>query len=397
MTHNTHGCARRHMKAFILQFLTVQYVHGDVPHLCAGKDGLKSAFGRKEDKQIVLADPTHDFNANLHGACSEGTACLCYKACGYDIAKMFGQSDCIAVQPSKTSVKLNDSVQAGVDSVYQYMRSSARDRDQVCSAHKLKRLDLRNDTITNTNGSAPARTIVKHRHERDWNWGGLDPEASMVLEASILNRIGATCGTGAVGRHFPRLISFNKETLVTTVVGTELPWQTGFGFGNSPLTWKEARAQVDRIVCCLRASKVRHLDMHHCKNIAFDHNTRTLSLFDFDIGTIDETPRSELLDVLFQNMYGAARSAYDAGLQKLLFRCLGLLPWQDIALQNTKNTTSAPGTDVYDTHNLERKAAQRAEGERKTRSMGRMASRLRNNVRLMFNSLFWKKAPRHGA
>ena len=96
-------------------------------------------------------------------------------------------------------------------------------------------------------------------------------------------------------------------------------------------------------------------------------------------------------------MYGAARSAYDAGLQKLLFRCLGLLPWQDIALQNTKNTTSAPGTDVYDTHNLERKAAQRAEGERKTRSMGRMASRLRNNVHLMFNSLFWKKALRHGA
>ena len=56
-----------------------------------------------------------------------------------------------------------------------------------------------------------------------------------------------------------------------------------------------------------------------------------------------------------------------------------------------------PGTDVYDTHNLERKAAQRAEGERKTRSMGRMASRLRNNVHLMFNSLFWKKALRHGA
>jgi len=142
-------------------------------------------------------------------------------------------------------------------------------------------------------------------------------DEAIELETQALKRINRACPNST---HFPQFIRVSNGCLYSRDSGgTKLPGK-GFNYGTmEPREMRRLRAQMESIVSCLDKSKVRHLDMM-CKNMAYNEQTKTVALFDFDIATIDDKPTSEKIAKRLNQTHGICYNQFH------LLRHRGALP-----------------------------------------------------------------------
>lgn len=172
----------------------------------------------------------------------------------------------------------------------------------IFNFHQLQSIDFRDvgsqdrsliiSNTTHTIGMKQPRTYKKVA--RKHYYSGTSATQANELEKAALLRIKEYCGS-AQQRHFPRLIASDNQSVTMTNVGLPFPQIKSEGAKVS-LEWDEALSQINKIIDCLRVSKVRHLDvfqslnMGGCKNIALSLPDQTISLYDFDLSVIDDKP-----------------------------------------------------------------------------------------------------------
>lgn len=126
-------------------------------------------------------------------------------------------------------------------------------------------------------------------------WNGMSAEQAMYLEVRCLSLLSKNDRQLDGRRHFPLLIATDLARLEITMshVGASLPDLERQG---KVVVVSDLQIQVESIVQTMQSVGIVHLDMHGSgKNIGVSEDG-VISLFDFDIATIDDWSMSRKIE-----------------------------------------------------------------------------------------------------
>ena len=158
-------------------------------------------------------------------------------------------------------------------------------------------------------------------------WEGMSGPQAIALEHEALMRINNVCKDSP---HFPQNVTLNGECITSYSTAPALPYE-GLPYATLPLEkMRQLHPQIIKIASCLRQASVRHLDIM-CKNMGYNKETNIVTLFDFDIATVDDAPKSTNINERLTKTHGVSCRGhvrtidYTRHVVWYIQKCLGML------------------------------------------------------------------------